>query len=145
VTRKWIPRKPVHAIDHRLRAAAVSTLVIVTALSLTPASAQYAFNPASADEAPGIRYFGSAKDENGALLPAVSVLIDSEKQSYLFTTDEQGRYRVNVPLNLTPEKVTMKCFKSGFQLVRMNKRLGPSGPKVTVQVDCILKKSASSE
>jgi hypothetical protein len=145
VRNKPIARIPMNAVSLRLRAAAASTLVIAATMWVASSSAQYAFNPASADEAPGIRYFGSAKDENGALLPAVSVLIDSDKQSYLFTTDEQGRYRVNVPLNLTPERVTMKCFKSGFQLVRMNKRLGPSGPKLTVQVDCVLKKSAGSE
>jgi len=40
---------------------------------------------------------------------------------------------------MVPEVVTSKCFKPGMQLVQMNKRLGPKGPKVIVQVDCVLR------
>jgi hypothetical protein len=103
------------------------------------ASAQYVYNPANADEGPGIRYFGSAKDDKGALLPGVSILISNEQLSFLLVTDDQGRFRANLPLGMRPEAVTPKCFKVGYQLVQMNRRLGPAGPKVTVQVDCIMR------
>jgi hypothetical protein len=107
------------------------------------ACAQYVYNPAAADEAPGIRYFGAAKDDRGALLPGVSILLSSQQLSFLLVTDAQGRFRVNLPLDMRPESVTPKCFKVGFQLVQMRKRLGPSGPKVTVQVDCVLRAVAA--
>ena len=105
----------------------------------TPASTQYVYNPANADEGPGIRYFGSAKDDKGALLVGVSILISNEQLSFLLVTDDQGRFRANLPLDMRPEGVTPKCFKVGYQLVQMSKRLGPTGPKVTVQVDCIMR------
>jgi hypothetical protein len=98
---------------------------------------------ATADEGPGIRYFGSAKDDRGALLPGVSILISNEKLSFLLVTDEQGRFRANLPLDMRAETVTPKCFKVGYQLVQMSKRLGPAGPKVTVQVDCVLRTAHS--
>jgi hypothetical protein len=41
---------------------------------LCAAHAQYLFDPSNADEqAPGIRYFGSAKDDKGILIPGVTV------------------------------------------------------------------------
>lgn len=116
---------------------------VMASAMMSSAHAQYTYSPAAADELPGIRYFGSAKDEKGALLPDVSVEIDMQNISYLFVTDEQGRYRVNLPLDMRPENVTLKCFKAGFQLVRVNKRPGPAGPKLTVQADCVLRAAQS--
>jgi hypothetical protein len=112
--------------------------LIATSATNPIACAQYVYNPASADEAPGIRYFGSAKDDKGALLPNVSIRITSEKVTYVLVTDAQGRFRENLGLDSVPDKVTVVCFKEGYQLVRLNKRLGPSAPKQTVQVDCTL-------
>ncbi len=103
------------------------------------APAQYVYNPAAADEAPGIRYFGSAKDDKGALLSGVSISLEHEMLSFLFVTDDAGRFRQNVPLDMISDAVTVKCFKAGFQLIRINKRPGPNGPKQTVQVDCVLR------
>jgi hypothetical protein len=105
----------------------------------TAAVAQYVYNPNNADEGPGIRYFGSAKDDSGALLPNVSIQISSNNLTYMLVTDEQGRYRELVPLDMVPDKTTIKCFKAGYELVRLNTRLGPSAPKQTVQADCILR------
>jgi len=119
----------------RLRAIGLLAMYII----VTSASAQYIYNPANADEGPGIRYFGSAKDDKGALLPGVSVLISNDQLSFLLVTDEQGRFRANLPLDMRPETVAPKCFKVGYQILQMSKRLGPTGPKVTVQVDCILR------
>jgi hypothetical protein len=102
-------------------------------------SAQYVYNPNNADEGPGIRYFGSAKDDHGALLPGVSVEISGGKLTYLLVTDEQGRFRQLLPLDMLPDKTSFKCFKQGYELLRMSKRAGPSAPKQTFQVDCVLK------
>lgn len=119
----------------------VAKLIGLFAFALgATASAQYTYDPSADDEqGPAIRYYGSAKDDKGTLLPGVSVQIDSQEGVYLFVTDEQGRFRANLPLNMVPEKVTPKCFKTGFQQVRVTKRPGPKAPKPTVQVDCILR------
>ncbi len=117
---------------------------LLATLLLSSASAQYNYDPGNADEqVPGIRYFGSAKDDQGSLLSGVSILIDSPQAAFVFITDDQGRFHGNLPLDLGPDKVAPKCFKAGFQLVRMNKRPGPQGPKPTVQVDCVLRPASS--
>jgi hypothetical protein len=122
------------------RGATIALLCLITAsIANPPVFAQYVYNPASADEGPGIKYFGSAKDTNGALLPDVSIQIRSDNSTIVLVTDIQGRFRKNVALDMEPEKVTLKCFKEGYQLVHLNKRLGPSAPKQTVQIDCVLR------
>jgi hypothetical protein len=125
---------------HTLRFGRPGKSILLGLLLTSSAFAQYNYDPAAADEQqPGIRYFGSAKDDRGSLLPGVSILIDSRQAAYVFVTDEQGRFHGNLPLDLGPDLVTPKCFKVGFQLVRVNKRPGPQGPKPTVQVDCVLR------
>jgi hypothetical protein len=108
-----------------------------------PAVAQYVFDPDAADEQPGIRYFGSAKDERGALLPRVTIRIDSSKTDFVVVTNEQGRFSANLPLELTPDKITATCSRAGFELVRLTKRNGPIGPRLTVQIDCVLRPAKS--
>ena len=118
-------------------------LLAVTVLPWV-AAAQYVYNPANADEGPGIRYFGSAKDDKGALMPGVSVQLASPQLSFLLVTDAEGRFRINLPLDMRADTVTPKCFKAGFELVQINKRPGPSGPRLTVQVDCVLRASRAA-
>jgi hypothetical protein len=120
---------------------ALSSLLTASSFAYREAYAQYVFNPASADEAPGIKYFGSAKDASGALLPDVSIRIISDNLTYVLVTDEQGRFRENVMLDMVPEKVTIKCFKEGYQLIHLYTRPGASTHKQTVQVDCVLRAS----
>lgn len=118
----------------------VTACMFVIACTATAiSSAQYVYNPANADEGPSVRFFGSAKDDNGALLSGVSILLQSGSLSVLIATNEQGRYRVDLPVDTQPDRVTAKCFRKGLETVRVNRRLAPKGPKVMVQLDCVLR------
>jgi len=129
------------------RAAIIAAWSFIAASTSVPfASAQYTFNPAAADEAPGIRYFGSAKDDKGALLPGVgiSIVVAGQQLNFIGVTNDEGRFRIIVPLDMPREKTTIKCFKTGLQLVRMTKRAGPlKGPQQTIQVDCVLRAASA--
>lgn len=108
-----------------------------------PAEAQYTFDPtAHADEA-GIHYFGSAKDSNGALLKGVLVLIDSDRDSFVLVTDEAGRFKVTLPLGTAPEATAVKCSKAGYDFVRVAKRVDIRRSRLSVQVDCLLRKASA--
>ena len=115
----------------------------VAAVAASAAAAQYVYNPANADEGPGVRFFGSAKNDDGALLPGVSILLENGQLSVLIATNDQGRYRVDLPVDTQPERVTAKCFKTGMQFVRMVRRSAPKGPKVMVQLDCVLRAAST--
>ncbi len=104
----------------------------------TSASAQYTFNPLNADEQPGIRYFGSAKDEHGLMMAGVVITLDSPKLEYVLITDPQGRFHMMLDLSATADVVSASCSKPGFQVVRVTKRNG-IGPRPSVQVDCVMR------
>jgi hypothetical protein len=104
---------------------------------ISSASAQYAYDPSNLDEqGPGIKYFGSVKNDKGSLMKGAIVLIQHQ---YMAVTDDQGRFRVNLPETLPADKVDVSCSNPGFQTVRVSKRLGPHGPKKTVQIDCVMR------
>lgn len=114
--------------------SAMAGLVFVSS-----ASAQYSFDPSNADEkSGGIKYFGSAKDDQGALLPGVTIKIGQE---LVLVTDQQGRYRGSVDPQYTPDVTTLGCSKPGYQFVSMIKRPGPAGAaQQTVEANCVLHK-----
>jgi hypothetical protein len=124
----------------RVRRTLAGFFGAATLLLISPVPAQYSYDPAAADEQgpPGIRYFGSVKDDSGAFIPGATILLDSQQSSFVFVTDEQGRFRGTLPMDSQVSSVTTKCWKAGFQFIRISKRLGPQGLKPTVQVDCVL-------
>lgn len=114
--------------------------------AFAPARAQYTYSPNNADEkTPGVRYFGSAKDERGALLAGVIVLVRTSLSNYTLLTDETGHFHVKVPFRLIPsgELVFTTCYKAGYELVRMTKRPGIPGQNPAEQIDCVLRRSAA--
>jgi len=141
-----LTRSFVRSLRFRRGAIIAAWSLIAASAWISFAAAQYTFNPAAADEAPGIRYFGSAKDEKGALLPGVgiSIVVAGQRLNFISVTGDDGRFRIIVPLDMPREKTTVKCFKTGLQLVRMTQRAGPrKGPQKTIQVDCVLRVATS--
>lgn len=130
------------ACGHRVGRLAVACALLVSALPWTqPAAvAQYTSDPASEEEqGEHVRYFGSVKDEDGAVVPDATLIIRYKTSSFVFVTDRMGRFRGHLPPDALPTKVAVNCFKADFALVRVTKRAGPSGPSRTVQVDCRLR------
>jgi hypothetical protein len=128
------------------RLAAVTSSFVLAPTWLGTAEAQqqppqqsYLYDPSAADEQTGIKYFGAAKDAKGALLKDVTIQLVTQQSTFVFVTDNQGRFRGNLPQGMTPEKVTSTCFKAGFQMTRIDVRQGPKAPKPTVEVNCFLR------
>jgi hypothetical protein len=126
-------------VKNGLRLALPAAVTLGALFATAPALAQYSFDPNNADEqAPGVKYFGSAKDDRGALLPGVTVLV---AHAFAMVTDDQGRYRGNLPYGAVDDSSPIGCAKPGYTEIRMSKRPGPpGGVKETVQVDCVLRK-----
>ena len=104
------------------------------------ALAQYTYDPSAADELdkPGILYFGSARDERGAYVADVLVVLENIQTNYTLVTDVRGRFRAKLPPGSTLASVRASCSKPGYRLLRINKRASPAGPEATVQIDCLL-------
>lgn len=124
---------------------AQALLGVGVALLMSTASAQYAFESVDQDELDGVRYFGSAKDEKGALLSDVTFRIESDRAAFMFISDAEGRFRGMLPIDIPLKSVTPACFKEGHEAVRVTKRPGPKTAKhSSVQVDCIMRKAAAT-
>jgi hypothetical protein len=130
-----------------LRQRSMSAIVLgaLAIMGGSIAVAQYVFDPTAPDEVgpPGIRYFGSVKDEEGRLLAGATIALVADKRNFVFVTDMQGRFRGKLPLDLTSTKIAVKCWKAGFLFVRVAKRPGPAAVSPTVQVDCMLRREGS--
>lgn len=119
--------------------AALAGLLLI--LAIRPVCAQYTYDPANPDEQPGagLRYFGSVKDENGALISGASIMIETKQESFVFVTNALGRFRGLLPMALAGTPTELRCSKPGYQLVRIRKRPGPKSQQFTMQVDCVLR------
>jgi hypothetical protein len=123
-----------------------SLLALGATLLISSASAQYAFDTPGDDHSQeGVRYFGSAKDEKGALVADVTFRLDSDSAAFMFISDAEGRFRGTLPLDIPFKTIKPTCFKDGLEAVRVTKRPGPRGAKqASVQVDCVLRKAATT-
>lgn len=108
--------------------------------------AQYSIDMPRFDEHEvGVHYFGSAKDDKGSPLPDVTFLLESTQGSFVFVTTANGRFRGTLPVELPMSAVKPKCWRQGFELVRVVKRPGAlAAERPTVQVDCVLRRSAAN-
>lgn len=106
-----------------------------------PAWAQYTFNPANADEQqPGVRWFGAVRSVDGERVVGATVRLQRERAAFLVVSGDDGRYRVDLPVEMTIDRVAITCFREGYEFVRLEKRAGPAGAKRTsVQADCVLR------
>lgn len=115
-------------------------LTFIVLAGASQVQAQYTFNPsAEHEQGPGIRYFGSAKDSTGDLMSEVTVLLAVGTSTFVFFTDEQGRFRGKLPVDATREKVTARCSKPGYTYISSTKRPGVDAGVQSVQVDCVLR------
>jgi hypothetical protein len=136
---EWFKRSK-RGIPKRARRPLLAAGSVLAGLAvISSASAQYIFDPSNADEqGGGIKYFGSAKDDRGSLVPGATIQIAG---AFTLVTDEQGRYRGFVNEIYPGETTPIVCFKPGYAFVRVIKRPGPAGGVAqTFQADCILHK-----
>lgn len=113
-------------------------------LAVSVANAQYSFDLDDLEEGEHIRYFGSVKDVNGKVVSGATIMLAASGfGSFVFVTDELGRFRGHLPLEAVADEVVATCSKTGFTFVRITKRPGPKGAVPTVQVDCVLSQSTT--
>jgi hypothetical protein len=109
-------------------------------------SAQYALDweeEARDDREHGVRYFGSAKDEKGALIPNVTFLLESDQGSFVFLSNSEGRFRGTLPKDIPTASVKPRCSKPGLEFVSVSKRTGPRAAAASVQVNCVMRQKAA--
>jgi hypothetical protein len=99
----------------------------------------YGYDPASTyKDGPGNIYFGVARNASGNYVPGVTVILETRDVNFVLYTDDTGRFRTKLPLNVNPGDVTAHCSRNGYRAVKVIKRTPPAGRPSPVQVDCVL-------
>ena len=131
------------SIPRKLERGMIVGLISLTlGCLLSPATAQYTYDPNNADEQGfGVIFFGSAKSVAGDRLSNVRVLITGENAVFDLLTDYGGRFRQLVPPDFAAANWHVVCSKNGFVQDTLTTRLGPPGARPSVQIDCILRPS----
>src|SRR5579872_2619484 len=102
---EWFKKSRRELPNHARNLLVAAGSVLGGLVLASPASAQYSFSPGNADELGwGMKVFGSAKDDNGALLPGVTIKIANVSVQ---VTDVQGRYRAAIDSVLTTDALTV--------------------------------------
>jgi hypothetical protein len=118
--------------QHQILPAIASLLCTNSALAQI-----YAYDPAHPIGS-GHVYFGSTKDTNGHSLSGVTVRLDAGQTTYVMVTDDAGRFRIEVPKELTADRVRFSCSKPGYTQLRATTRLAPNKAPSPIQADCVL-------
>ena len=114
-------------------------LTIIVAGFTTPSIAQlYSdFSPASNDSAENV-YFGAAKDGDGNYVRGATVVVATSLMDFVAVTDDQGRFRLSLPVDITPSEVKARCSHNAYRDSRIVRRL-PRGEALTpVEISCRL-------
>lgn len=124
---------------HWLRpAAAVVSLALV--LQGTVQAGGYTYDPSSAHErGPSTVYFGSARTAEGKYISGVTIVITTPTVDFVVATDDAGRFRLELPMQMAVSDVTARCSKPGMTVVRVSKRPYPGKDLTPVEVNCLLK------
>lgn len=103
------------------------------------ARAQYDYNPSNPDEQGNFaRYFGAVKDDKGAFLEGVTLII---QHSYVLVTDDAGRFTGYIPADIPPDKALIGCAKPGYRFVKMTRRPGVTKTSKWVEIACVLQRA----
>ena len=84
-------------------------------------------------------YFGAARSGDGDFLPGVTIVLDTGMIEYVAVTDVRGRYRLRLPLSVSPNDVTARCSRPDHSGAEVRRRLPRRGQLSPVEVTCYLK------
>jgi hypothetical protein len=106
----------------------------------TPASAQlYSdFDVPDASAAPANIYFGAARDNRGRYVSGATVVVATARLDFVAVTDRHGRFRLRLPVDVTPSDVEMRCSHNDYGHSRIRRRLPRGNALTPVELSCRL-------
>jgi hypothetical protein len=121
----------------RTLAKSMSCAVLMAAICGRADAQMYSYDPANPPGS-GHVYFGSTKDMDGNFLSGVTVRLETGQMTFIMVTDDAGRFKIEVPQDLPPDKIKFSCSKVGYVQRRAVTRFPPSHAVSPVQADCVL-------
>ena len=119
--------------------------LLTVALTGIASGQMYAFDPRNPpSNAAANIYFGSTKDNGGNFLAGVTVRLEVGSVTYVYVTDDAGRFKMELAKEVQPGQVKFTCAKPGYVQLRASKRGPPSHAPSPIQADCVLEAKSIS-
>lgn len=121
------------------RLPAICLMIIVVGFSASGTAQLYSdFSPVSSDNTAENVYFGAAKDGDGNYVRGATVVVATSLMDFVAVTDHRGRFRLTLPVDITPSEVEARCSHGAYRDSRIVRRL-PRGEALTpVEISCRL-------
>ncbi|EED35684.1 hypothetical protein NOR51B_1631 [Luminiphilus syltensis NOR5-1B] len=85
-------------------------------------------------------YFGAAKNASGGYVYGATIVVATDYLDFVAVTDAGGRFRLELPTDITPQQVAARCSHSDYPQSKVYRRL-PRGRAVTpVEITCRLQR-----
>lgn len=126
----------------RMRCVPLFAALIGLASMSAPVAAQLYGNfipRGNHDNNPVNVWFGAAKDAAGRYVPGATIVLQTRQVDFVAVTNGQGRYRLELPVNIRPSEVRVRCSRQGYLTARVIRRLPRGGALSPVEANCELK------
>lgn len=119
-----------------------TALLAIMIASVTPpvAAQMYTdFNPAGNNDVPANVYFGAARDTIGNYIHGATIVIATSSMDFVAITDKEGRFRVTLPVEISPSEVETRCSHNAYAQSQVRRRLPRRNALTPVEISCSLR------
>lgn len=115
------------------------TVLLALAVPPIPAAAQLygGFVPRGKHDPVNV-WFGTAQDASGRYLPNATIVLETRQIDFVAVTNEQGRFRLELPVNIRPTDVQVRCSLKGYSKSLITRRLPRRKALSPVEIGCKL-------
>lgn len=135
---------PVHGGDGMTRvfrrhlAALLGLLVYLPAAGVAQLYGDY--NPEDfRREYPANVHFGFVKNEDGEYIEGATVVLASKQLDFVAVTDARGRFRMNLPVEIHPDRVTPGCSHPDYRTASIITRPPRGDATSPSEINCFLR------
>lgn len=83
-------------------------------------------------------YFGTAKNAAGEYLEGTTIVLSTEMLDFVAVTDARGRFRIELPVDISPQQVQARCSRRDYPSSSIRRRLPRGGKLSPVEINCQL-------
>ncbi|MFA7553912.1 MAG: hypothetical protein WCY88_06655 [Spongiibacteraceae bacterium] len=123
-----------------LRALSLATLALSLALPLATGAQIYGdYIPQDSHKNNPVNvYFGAVKSKSGDYVEGATMVFATAMLDFVAVTDKRGRYRLELPVDISPSKVESRCSHPDYSSSQIRRRLPRAKALTPVEVDCTL-------
>jgi len=119
----------------------LATLFLMISLVIClPVNAQiYGDFLTAEDENPNVNiFFGVVKNQDKQYIAGATIILSNDMLDFVAISDEQGRFRFQIPVEMTAHDLSARCSHPNFPAGQVLKRLPRRGLTSPVELLCLI-------